>query len=243
MYSLSLGFIIFVAIAFNNQISEFSTQIQQEYGTRFNIIANKGNTFLSRQNVLANLDKICKTEKIVKGCGYCTHPIHDVTTWLLPQIMNVGMVASGTLNIVGISPNLLSISDDGLLSVSLSKTSPYGLDYQLYAKEGSGKMIIGETYRKSLSLKDGLKSHVVVQKKMVTSQYPKLHRQLLQPLAFLKAGPIGLFSCLFNHFFLIFSMIFTFFCIKTRFPDVDKANRFCFDANVPQIDKLHSGNN
>lgn len=192
MYSLSLGFIIFVAVSFKLQISTFQYTELQKAGSRLVITSTNNN--LNRANVRDPLTAKCNSSPYIDGCAYISHSFNpEFASVLQPNIVNLGRFRSYSQNMRAISPNFFSVADNNFLSVANSFSSGYDLSEQLYTSKGSYRMILGSLYRDNLAI-DNLDGKFFFEVAHNTQGFPRYNYYYMKPMAFLNAAPAGVFS-------------------------------------------------
>jgi len=147
MYALSLGFVIFIKIALNQEISSAVYQTQAEKGAYLQV-SNLGT--ISQLQALEEALYNAKGDYI-EDYAWVTA---DLNTVLSSQgaeaaVVNVGQLYTKDAVIVGASPSYFQVSFSRFLKVAhCDEDTGLDLGEQLYTPRGSEGVIIGEYYRK-----------------------------------------------------------------------------------------------
>jgi len=182
MYSLALGFIIFLAVGANLQIATFAYQLQQRSGV-FIRVRSSWPDFIKNPDALESF--VLGSKAVDKHC-WVTHELADVIA-SSTGIENLGHVYSDSVQIYGVSPSLYDVGLGQFLIVSDSVTRN-SLSADLYSLEGSQSAIIGSLYMQNLGLSmQG--SFLLNVARFRDDPYTRL-----KPLAFLDLSPAFKFS-------------------------------------------------
>mmetsp|Transcript_844 Transcript_844/g.2906 ORF Transcript_844/g.2906 Transcript_844/m.2906 type:complete len:1061 (-) Transcript_844:73-3255(-) len=194
MYSLSLGFIIFIAVSFRLQITTFQYQELQKAGGR--IYVSSSATTTSKLGVPEFRDplmNLCRDSSVVEECAFMSHALDHVTPFQRPELTNLGRYHLQGQNIKAITPNFFKVADRSFLSISSWEKSGFDIDEQLYTERGSYRMIIGSLFRNLLSL-DSLEGQMFLELQRNTERFPEYQYRYYKPLAYLDAAPASFFS-------------------------------------------------
>jgi ABC-type antimicrobial peptide transport system permease subunit len=195
MLSMSLGFIIFVSIAFNLQVQTFNYGMAQQYGTRLNI--DSSGTALNDNILVTKLEKLCKEHPLIKG--RFTYRSRSLTTvYNENRVQSRGGYASGALEIYAVPPNFLKVVRSRFLKVSEQHDGDirsYNIVKQLYTSRGSWSIVLGTLYKKYLHLNNGINTPVILTSRLdVINGFSKYFYNLLKPMALLDSAPVFYFS-------------------------------------------------
>ncbi|EFC50030.1 FtsX domain-containing protein [Naegleria gruberi] len=207
MYAMSLGFVIFVAIAFNLQLANFKYQILQDFGTRIII---KDNYSFDLKDYSQQIESFIESYRpnIVNDFTYMTYPIHYYTPYNKDQkIYPPGQFNYGTLTIRAVPPNFISVTDPYFLmfhtrpSSAIFMTangenvySPQTISELLYTQKGSENIILGGTFKDLLSISNKENDTVLIEFVTPTPKYPIYSYRLMRPMCFLTNAPFFTFS-------------------------------------------------
>lgn len=187
MFSLSLGFVIFISIAFNTQIESVVFDELQSSGSRFRLFAPNN---LNNLEVQTRLDEVMKKNPVANGVGYVALPLQNVLRFTeVPQIQNIGRYKVGTINIYAVTPNLFSITDNRFLSILRGRDSSLMLSEQPYSLDGSGRLPLGDLYRTEMNIWNFDDSFSVKFSVDVGGASPNVTYLLFKPLAYLSTLP------------------------------------------------------
>ena len=148
MYALSLGFVIFIKIALNQEISSATYQTQAEKGAYLQV---------SNLGTISDMQALEEALFVAKGVYIQDYAwvTSDLNTVLEAQGAEAAVTHKGQLYtqeaiIVGASPSFFEVSFSKFLKVAHSQNEETGLDLgeQLYTPRGSEGVIVGEYYRK-----------------------------------------------------------------------------------------------
>eukprot|EP01129_Flabellula_baltica_P004751 TRINITY_DN1678_c0_g1_i1.p1 TRINITY_DN1678_c0_g1~~TRINITY_DN1678_c0_g1_i1.p1 ORF type:complete len:1048 (-),score=207.61 TRINITY_DN1678_c0_g1_i1:23-3166(-) len=204
MYSVSLGFIIFISVAYNLEISTFSYLVEQEHGTHLRVEACCFDIYSDTLKVInpamEELEDLVKNNDKILSHSYSSWRIDDVLTKAQGiHIENIGQVFSYNQYVYSVSPNIFDTSLEGFLRIrdTIYKEGN-DLPKQLYSAEGSGKSIMGSLYMDGLAL--DLDSQFLLsiygrqdKEQRENNQYSADHYRL-KPLAFMDGAPGFKFS-------------------------------------------------
>ncbi|KAG2388390.1 hypothetical protein C9374_000554 [Naegleria lovaniensis] len=193
MYAMSLGFVIFVSIAFNLQLSNFKYISIQDYGTRLIVTDNNS---LEISSYLAQLEWYLMNyhRQVVKDVSFMSYPLTYYTAYSKNEISTMGGYKTYTQTIRCVPPNFFNIANPYfLITDQTSRENSYSLSEQLYTISGSQRILIGTAYKQLLSLKN-LENMLVVKYTTPTDRFPIYNYTLMKPMAFVNSAPVFLFS-------------------------------------------------
>ena len=146
MYALSLGFIIFITVAFSIQLTSIEYQAMRTIGAGIRVSGK-----MTYEN-LAELDLF--SQQNLTG-------VVPSTTWVSASlasqianntIMSVGRYFSSTIGGKALCPNFYDITDKRFLSVRYQLDTGFNLVESLYTADGSGRLLISTSTYNSLAL-------------------------------------------------------------------------------------------
>eukprot|EP01130_Rhizamoeba_saxonica_P014410 TRINITY_DN6293_c0_g1_i1.p1 TRINITY_DN6293_c0_g1~~TRINITY_DN6293_c0_g1_i1.p1 ORF type:complete len:1033 (-),score=164.52 TRINITY_DN6293_c0_g1_i1:42-3140(-) len=203
MYSLSLGFIIFVSVAYSLQASTFKFNAEQSGGCHLRVRANNYNagskTLPTINMFMEEIEEYLNNHRYVLSHTFVTHPLQNaILDAKSTKISNVGRVFDFQNYVYGVSPGFYDTTIKGFLHTGDSPVYKYDLIRALYSQENSGKAIVGTIYQDSLGLeldKEFLLK-VVTQTQSDDEELGLVEekRWVLKPLAFLDSSPFFTFS-------------------------------------------------
>lgn len=94
IYSLSLGFVVWVAVVFNIQIMSYQYDIMQGYGTRINIQTRLGELELNKKEYVDKITKFLAKEPIADRYAYWSFRLTDAAGFANTEGLNYGMTKS-----------------------------------------------------------------------------------------------------------------------------------------------------
>lgn len=193
MYALSLGFIIFIAVGFSINITDFQYQKMSQMGTRLNLNADNRDA-LTDPLVRSQLEQFCKTEPLIQGYSYVSRSLSEVSHFDSTRLASVGNFRHTEIDIHAISPNMFRTTGDKFLVVDTQREfNGLSLDEQLYHPSGTDKALIGTFFRQELGMWD-MKKPVALAQFRATERHDVISYRLLRPLAFLDKAPWAHFS-------------------------------------------------
>jgi len=151
MYSLSLGFIIFITVSLNQEVSNIAYQIQAFRGSLLTIWDSWG----QNNGIVDNLiDE--KLQGVVDSYAWMTVDLGDFLrdrNYKGVQISHKGKLYNVNGRILGVSPTIFEASLSQFLKLDhYDKETALSLGEQLYTARGSQSVILGEFYRENLGL-------------------------------------------------------------------------------------------
>jgi len=205
MYALSLGFLIFLYVSYDVQITSVLYQKQQSHGAYMRVstpnAGYKGDTVHSI-SVLAELEAYAEANKYISGFAYRTDYLKHASPQIDDtRISNIGHVYSYRNFVYATSANFFHNVIPGFLVVDTYDKDWLDGDlmHQAYSARGSGQMMIGSLYKGNLAL-DGLDDEFLLTETFTSrdafSQYDQsgVAYYKFTPLAFVDAGPAMYFS-------------------------------------------------
>jgi len=151
MYSLSLGFIIFITVSLNQEISNIAYQIQAFRGSLVTVWDSWGqNNGVIDKHIDQNL------QGIVENYAWMTADLGGFLrdrNYQGVEISHRGKLYEVPGKIIGVSPTIFEASLSRFLKVEkCDEESALSLGEQLYTARGSQSVILGEYYRENLGL-------------------------------------------------------------------------------------------
>ena len=210
MYSLSLGFIIFMSVSFQLQTISFTYELQQRNGAFMKVTTGSSwSTPRVAQPILfpERFEAVCRKHSICRGYAWTTAPLTSSTELMeSSQIQNLGRVFSSSARVFGISSNYFDATIDGFLNrhgdddplVRLSRipapwdAPPPNLDEGLYTVLGSYRALLGTALIDLLALNQS--SHFIMKTNFGTLPLPLRNLDRMSPYAFLDTAPGFRFS-------------------------------------------------
>eukprot|EP01016_Furgasonia_blochmanni_P040533 TRINITY_DN5182_c0_g1_i1.p1 TRINITY_DN5182_c0_g1~~TRINITY_DN5182_c0_g1_i1.p1 ORF type:complete len:963 (+),score=283.19 TRINITY_DN5182_c0_g1_i1:176-3064(+) len=190
MYSLSLGFAIFISVSYSMELETASYQVKQQHGVYLEVTAGK--EYLDPQVIGDFIDKNLKDK--IEDYGWVTDELDNYMENKGARsvyITNIGQLYNFNPKIVGVSPNIFKISFPEYLTVA-QQDRENGLDLleQLYTPQGSQSMVLGEFYRAKLDLSLDKDSTFLV--KVYNGIFTRTHE--MRVASVLNSAPAFLFS-------------------------------------------------
>ena len=149
MYACTTGFIIFLLVALNLQLSSFTYRRLRRIGSP--MVLTGFATVNSSPDFFANIDEICNVRfaDILDGCAYESFPLGDAINAQATRISNVGRVFSENVDVRAVSPNFFRVGDNRFLlqhrEWDVSEVD-YELDEYLYSVDGSASAIVSSAF-------------------------------------------------------------------------------------------------
>lgn len=200
MYALSLGFIIFINVTYQMQMSTMTYQTEQSNGAYIKVQSN-GKVFegvgIDRKD---QLETIAMSDPSIAGFAWVSLPLSLTNDSIeMQEISNLGHLYRDVNFVYAVSPNFFEIAIPGFLNINevahdpdINLANENQLAYQLYSAEGSKSMILGTRYKDFLGLSLSQYSHFLLDTTYDASSVP-VHTRL-KPMAFLDSAPIFTFS-------------------------------------------------
>lgn len=208
MYALSLGFIIFVNVAYNIEVSTFQSFQLQRHGAYFvveggrvdpqaHVIQSINGSRLYMESGMQDFMKGARP--IVIDYAWATYEWRDAFFESKEATMsNLGRLKTSTQHVYGISPNFFKTAiADPFFQVSSSSYpgEDSNLGEALYSAEGSSRALIGSLYKEYNGL--DLESQFLLLLRRALPSRPDTditEMRRLKPLAFLDSAPRFTFS-------------------------------------------------
>jgi len=151
MYSLSLGFIIFITVSLNQEINNVAYQIQAMRGSLLTIWNGHG---INQQMIENHINE--HMSDFIESYAWMTEDLRgflgrngyrDVT------VSHRGKLYDVDARIIGVSPSIFDATLSQFIKVEkLDEESELPLGEQLYTARGSQSVILGEYFRENLGL-------------------------------------------------------------------------------------------
>uniref|UniRef100_A0A6B2KXD7 ABC3 transporter permease C-terminal domain-containing protein n=1 Tax=Arcella intermedia TaxID=1963864 RepID=A0A6B2KXD7_9EUKA len=154
MFSLSLGFVIFISVTYSLQISTIYYRVQQSMGCNLMVYSSM---YSSINGAIPRLEISLDSQKGIAGYSYFSPPLQIpmLSDWM--ELKNIGDILDFQHTVYAVSPNyfdialskeFLSFSDDGNID-------PYDVLKYIYSPNGTGSFLISEIIKSNLDLKVG----------------------------------------------------------------------------------------
>ena len=164
MYSLSLGFVLFINVFLSLELNNLAYVSEAEKGALIELSTSSQtrplNATLLEQTINANLTSV------IESYAYITQDLatfaknHNYTDVFLT---NRGRIYNVYPSIRGVSPSIFKTAiDKFLISDDIDQSSLLDLGDQLYTARGSQGVIIGQTYKRDLDLSLDIDSSVLL---------------------------------------------------------------------------------
>jgi ABC-type antimicrobial peptide transport system permease subunit len=149
MYALSLGFILFITVAFNIQLKsiEYTSLMTLGGDARY-----KGSLQWEEFLVFDELLHRGRIAPRVSSVTYVSDSIVDILSITNISISSIGRYRTNTASMIAIPPNFYDIVDNSYLIIGSAAPSPYSLSESLYTIKGSSQVIMATSDKKSLNL-------------------------------------------------------------------------------------------
>lgn len=165
LYALSLGFIIFINIAYNIQVSSISEDKQRNAGAPLLIRAwgtmDPGSGYNPALSTLEYENVKKAYPHVVDDIAWVTKNLRDAySTAVNVRAMNLGRWNVDVQFVYGVSPNFFRVALSDYLTVGSALDSSIDPTYlldRLYSRNGTGRVLMGSTYQSLLGIKPGSK--------------------------------------------------------------------------------------
>ena len=153
MFALSLGFIIFISVAFDIQFVSMTYSTQREIGGDLLLEAEAMPyaDFIAVEELL----RLMQSEELIEHFGYFSESFQTQPNSLSMYIETLGQFRREGPTVRAISPNYFESSDNSFLKIG-KQTSPtdkkLSLGERLYTAEGSSQLILPTSYVDSMAL-------------------------------------------------------------------------------------------
>jgi ABC-type antimicrobial peptide transport system permease subunit len=207
MFALSLGFIIFISVSVDLQLSTVRYNTIRQAGTRLQI--RDGGRSLQRLSLQREIEKFLNANKnLVPHYAYMGYELRFNDGTSQPAISNMGNYKEGYQRIHAVSAGFWDTTGDKFLRIKSQPNAPtpngapapiigrylysWGLGEQLYTLRVTSLMILGGTFLDMMGL--NVDSRFLFTITYNTERFPKYTYKMLQPLVFLAASPALTFS-------------------------------------------------
>ncbi|KAL7750743.1 hypothetical protein RI367_003700 [Sorochytrium milnesiophthora] len=193
LYTLSLGFIIFLTVVTSVELTSLQYGQQQSFGSDLTYSTNMYwmNGYATGITSLQSVEDYLWSSSAVKSYGWSTRSLSDTTPLITKtQLSNAGKVQSYAQTVRGVSPNFLEVMSPGFLQVGTYDWSlPYPPSEQLYTAKGYQSAVMGNLYFTTLLLDTFSDEFSLVTQ---VNSHPAASQvyTLMQPLMGLKAAPV-----------------------------------------------------
>eukprot|EP01006_Ploeotia_vitrea_P062852 TRINITY_DN84526_c0_g1_i1.p1 TRINITY_DN84526_c0_g1~~TRINITY_DN84526_c0_g1_i1.p1 ORF type:complete len:1091 (+),score=42.23 TRINITY_DN84526_c0_g1_i1:9-3281(+) len=192
MYSLSLGFIIWISVSFNLQVISLRYRTTREYGTSYYIDAPDIPFALAKK-----LEQVALSSPHIKDWSWITRKGNEVKGVSETRISTIGRYRVYNVGMYGVSPNFLDVTGSQFLSIAEEFPTSATLTEQLYTYRGSYSMMLGVTFQDQFALED-LEDDFVVSLKQGSSNGTETFSfnkyEVFSPIAFVNKCPVLVFS-------------------------------------------------
>lgn len=163
LYALSLGFIIFINIAYNIQVSSISEQKQRSAGAAM-LVQGWGSMDPTSNYIPGlynhNLEKVKSFfPEAVEDIAWVTRNMRDAyANAVNVRTMNIGRWNIDVQHVYGVSPNFFRVASSDYLIVGKALNSNMDTTYlvdRLYSRNGTSRVIMGTTYKDFLGVGPG----------------------------------------------------------------------------------------
>ena len=193
MYSMALGFIIFMTVAFQIQIASVEIDTARELGGELVIDRDGGMSY----NDFIKVDEMLNDPTIsqyMDGYTWITSRMTDQPTVGNNSLSTLGRLVDATTRTTGLAPNFFDVANRDFLDISREDlNSGLSLAEQLYTVEGSGSAIMGAAYIESMAL-DSLQDRLMFETRTDNINGSGTYRVVIRPAAFLNLAPVLRYS-------------------------------------------------
>lgn len=151
MYALSLGFIIFINVAYEMQTETLTYQAQQRNGAFLRVVTSGTNEYGYPYgiSIISQLENLADTNPTLSGYAWISAPLSSLNPNItLQEVSNIGHLFRDNTQVYAVSPNLFDITIPGFLTVKeiaedpdISLPNANAVLQQLYTEEGSKSMV------------------------------------------------------------------------------------------------------
>lgn len=195
MYALSLGFILFITVAFNIQLRSI------EYGSLMTLGGDARYRGSLQWEEFLEFDKLLHRGALasrVSGVTYICDSILDILSVTNISVSSMGRYRNNKVSMIAVPPNFYDTVDDSFLIVGDAAPSPYSLSEALYTTLGSSRVIMSTSDKESLnvaSFSEGFVLNVATVDPFLGTNWTE-HRTVTSPHAWLDASPVVRMSSL-----------------------------------------------
>uniref|UniRef100_A0A6B2KXH2 ABC3 transporter permease C-terminal domain-containing protein n=1 Tax=Arcella intermedia TaxID=1963864 RepID=A0A6B2KXH2_9EUKA len=161
MYALSLGFIIFISVAYSLQISTFSYSIQQKNGALFKVKTaywgydSQSKKYYDLNPLIKDLEQTAESlSPLVASYGWSTIPLENVLFSVnRMDIQNIGGIVFFRQSGYAVSPGFFDATlTNFLTSNEKEDMEDTDLSRFLYSKNGTGSCLVSSLFKEQLHL-------------------------------------------------------------------------------------------
>ncbi|KAJ5072648.1 hypothetical protein M0811_01663 [Anaeramoeba ignava] len=200
MYALSLGFIIFIAIQFNLQLTSVEYSIKQQNGCEMQILSGYGSSSHGIQRIrnISAFEDYASNNSKIKSFSWVSQDLAlaignlNYANLSIPSRVEL---FSYSVQIMAVSPNLLDITKDQFLDIDTDikeMSDTMNVIDQLYTIRGSSSALIGTLYKNKLDLT--VNDIYVLYTTGSSNGKDYLNITTLRPISFLSSCPIATMS-------------------------------------------------
>lgn len=152
LYSIALGFIVFISVSYTLQLNTFLYRIRQENGCYLKVYSND---VFKRDDIYALESVALKNPDIIEKFGWVAHHITKVNGMHEATISNIGRYKSDKdIRVKGVSPNLFETTLNEFLIID-EIDSDQTVSESLYTIQGSHSIVLGSYYKELLAAEMG----------------------------------------------------------------------------------------
>lgn len=186
MFALSLGFIIFITVAYDVQIQSARYRALQQNGQ---VITMGGrNSYLFDNSAVTGLEAAFLKNDLIDSWAWVTNRLGSrANEWSSTRITNLGHAYSLSVSIYGVTSNFYDVALPDFIDVAMGDQSTgMSLSEQLYTVRGEQSVILGSSAKTFFNLNglDGDSSFLFELSSGSNIQY-----QRMKPLAFMNLSP------------------------------------------------------
>ena len=189
MFALSLGFIIFITVAYAMEITSARFRELQQNGQSVTASVRGGASYWD-MDAVADYEQYLSKSELVDDWAWMTNRMATQSTeWSSTVMTNLGHAYSATVWIYGVTSNFFDVAmSDFLIPDMADTTTSLPLSEQLYTVRGSQSILVGTNAKSFLHI-DTLDSSSSFLFALQRNNPPARLIARLKPLAFLNLGP------------------------------------------------------
>jgi ABC-type antimicrobial peptide transport system permease subunit len=205
MYAISLGFIIFISVAYTVQVGTFSYQQQQRTGCYLQVRGGDYDVYTKTWRSLRTVrdfeDLMRQENTTVKSHAWVTYELREaIAESRDTRLTNLGHLYDANQRIFGVSPNIFQAAIQGFLRVQSSiydgdnNYVENDLTSLLYTSDGSKQALLGSLYKVRVGLELN-KPFLFSLRYNDNGTRPGVEiNRIMAPMAFLDAAPAFAYS-------------------------------------------------
>ena len=189
MFALSLGFIIFITVAYAMEITSARFRELQQNGQSVTASVRGGAAYWD-MDAVADYEQFLAKSPLVEDWAWMTNRMSSSSVeWSSTVMTNLGHAYSATVWIYGVTSNFFDVAmSDFLIPDTADTSTSLTLSEQLYTVRGSQSVLIGTNAKSFLHI-DTLDSSSSFLFSLQKNSPPARLIARLKPLAFLNLGP------------------------------------------------------